>query len=480
MIALRRFWPDSLKGQVLLALAAALLLAQGISAVLLYKAQAEYHEEQLVHGLAMRVTMATRHDDGRPRDLAGPEGLHHEPRGDMPRGLSPELTANFFPAAVDHTERDIGNQLTQLLTEQEIPIVQLVVVERPISADPVWQARINDRFSMMGKHHPPRPDQVLIAAVQRQAGGPWLLVRISVPPRDPWLLATLIAQTLFIYALLVSAMAVILRRIVRPLAELTDRVEHFAETREDGGQLAPQGPDDVRRLIEAHNAMEQRIIALIKEKDVMLGAIGHDLKTPLTALRVRIESVEDDAERGKMAQTIEDIVRSLDDILSLARVGRPSDPVEQTELSALVASIVEEYEDMGDDVVLDETSRMVLPVRPTWMRRALRNLIGNALRYSGSAVVNMTRETTEGRAWAVIRITDPGKGIPEGQIERMFEPFTRGEPSRNTSTGGAGLGLTLARAIAEQHGGQLTLANRIDGTGAIVGLLATLRLPLPV
>ena len=107
----------------------------------------------------------------------------------------------------------------------------------------------------------------------------------------------------------------------------------------------------------------KQVLAMIKEKDVMLGAFGHDLKTPLSALRVRIESVEDDAERGKMAQTIEDIVRSLDDILSLARVGRPSDPVEQTELSALVASIVEEYEDMGDDVVLEETSRMVLPVR---------------------------------------------------------------------------------------------------------------------
>src|SRR4029453_15873167 len=123
-----------------------------------------------------------------------------------------------------------------------------------------------------------------------------------------------------------------------------ERLERFAETRSPEGQLEAQGPDDTRRLIAAHNAMEARIAALLNEKDVMLGAIGHDLKTPLTALRVRIESVEDPAERAKMAASIEDITRSLDDILSLARVGRPSDPLERTDLSALLASVAEEYE----------------------------------------------------------------------------------------------------------------------------------------
>src|SRR6185312_10130036 len=106
--------------------------------------------------------------------------------------------------------------------------------------------------------------------------------------------------------------------------------------------IEPSGPEDTRRLIAAHNAMEASIAALLDEKDVMLGAIGHDLKTPLAALRVRIESVPDDAERAKMAATIEDIARTLDDILSLARVGRPTDPLEPTDLAALVASVVED------------------------------------------------------------------------------------------------------------------------------------------
>jgi signal transduction histidine kinase len=267
---------------------------------------------------------------------------------------------------------------------------------------------------------------------------------------------------------LVGGLALLLRRITRPLAALTRRVEHFAATREIDGQLEPSGPDDTRRLIAAHNAMEARISALLNEKDVMLGAIGHDLKTPLAALRVRIESVDDSTERERMAASIDDISRSLDDILSLARVGRSTDPLEVTDLSALVAAVVEEFEDMGEAVTLGETERIPLPLRATWLRRALRNLIGNALRYGERATISLRREGDD----AVVRVEDVGPGIPEGDLGRMMEPFTRGEGSRNRTTGGAGLGLTIAKAIAEQHGGRLILANRPDG-----GLLVELRLP---
>src|SRR5690606_36095480 len=180
-------------------------------------------------------------------------------------------------------------------------------------------------------------------------------------------------------------------------------------------QLEPSGPEDTRRLIIAHNAMEARIVALIDEKDVMLGAIGHDLKTPLAALRVRIESVEDDTERARMARSIEDITRTLDDILSLARVGRPTDPLEQTDLAALTSGVVDEFEDMGEPVVLAEGPRIAAPVRATWLRRALRNLIANGVRYGQRAEVSLLREGDT----AVIRIDDFGPGIPEGEIDRM-------------------------------------------------------------
>jgi signal transduction histidine kinase len=292
--------------------------------------------------------------------------------------------------------------------------------------------------------------------------------------RESRQLGLLIGQTLLLYIVLVGGLAWLLRRITRPIAALTKRVEQFAATRELDGQLEPSGPDDTRRLIAAHNAMEARIAALLHEKDVMLGAIGHDLKTPLAALRVRIESVDDDAERAKMAASIEDITRSLDDILSLARVGRPSDPLERTDLAALLAAVIEEYEDMGDPVELADAARLAMPLRATWLRRALRNLVENALRYGERARVSLAREGRQ----AVVRIEDDGPGIPDGEIAAMMEPFARGDASRNRGTGGSGLGLALARAIADQHGGTLTLTNRHGKGGEVAGLVAELRLPI--
>src|SRR5690606_2438109 len=140
----------------------------------------------------------------------------------------------------------------------------------------------------------------------------------------------------------------------------------------------------------------------------------------LTALRVRIESVEDESERAKMAATIEDITRSLDDILSLARVGRASEPPERVDLAALTAAVVEEFEDTGDPVTLGSTTRIALPVHITWLRRALRNLIANAVRYGGGAEVTLLRESGH----AILRVDDEGPGIPDGRIAEMTEPFT--------------------------------------------------------
>ena len=314
----------------------------------------------------------------------------------------------------------------------------------------------------------------MVAGVELPGGG-WMVVRMPIPPTERTLLATLVGQTLLLFALLFGAIALILGQITKPLAALTTRIERFAAKHNVAGPLEPRGPDDVRRLIVAHNAMEARLSAMLDEKDVMLGAIGHDLKTPLAALRVRIESVEDAGERGKMARTIEDITRSLDDILSLARVGRPSDPLEPAELGALVAQVAEEFEDMGEPVTFTSAAmRIVLPLRATWLRRAVRNLTVNALRYGQVARIGLARESDR----AVISIDDDGPGIPIGQLAAMLEPFTRGDPSRNSETGGAGLGLTLARAIADQHGGTLQLINRMKPGGGVAGLTAKLSLPL--
>jgi len=352
-------------------------------------------------------------------------------------------------------------------------VSEVFILRRPIPLD------LRNRENMIGRRAIERARlegsrEFLLAGMKSSSEDDWTIARAPIPPPNRGGLFAIITQTLVLYLALVGGMAILLQRISRPLAELAERTDRFAGTSGDLQPLEPSGPDDMRRLISAHNAMEQRIAALIDEKDVMLGAIGHDLKTPLAALRVRIESVEDDNERARMVASIKDITQTLNDILSLARVGRPDDVPERTDLAALVGSVVEEYEDMGDNVELLGAQKIALPLRATWLRRGVRNLIGNALRYGKQARVSVLKEGAE----AVIRIEDDGPGIPEGSIAAMLEPFARGETSRNRETGGAGLGLTLARAIAEQHGGALRLANRSGADGTVAGLVAEIRLPL--
>jgi signal transduction histidine kinase len=456
--ALRGLLPKSLLGQMLLAVAVALFVAQGISAVLLYRAAEQRREMGYASGLVFQL-VAQPEIDIRQNARHG--------RGHESRRLRVEHTPNnpLQPGEIRDTRRE--QQLRAVLTEQGIVPAQLVVTKRKVSADPYMMGRMRERPDLRGRSEFIEGDWI-IAGLLRPGSKEWTVARVPLVDSQPRQLGTLIMQTLLLYVVLVGLLALLLRRITRPLAALTRRLETFAETRDAEDQIEPSGPEDTRRLIAAHNAMEARIAALLDEKDVMLGAIGHDLKTPLAALRVRIESVPDDAERQRMAATIEDIARTLDDILSLARVGRPTDPLESTDLAALVASVVEEFEDMGEPVTLGTSERVALPLRATWLRRALRNLIANAVRYGEQAQVSLLREGRE----AVVRIEDAGPGIPQGDLSRMMEPFTRGEASRNRSTGGAGLGLAIARAIAVQHGGRLVLANRPQG-----GLRAELRLP---
>lgn len=463
---LSRLWPRSLQGQLLLSVALALLLAQSISATMLYSAQNERRDAALIHTAVMRLLPVARGDVA----LIEEDAPITRTRLGGIRLQSADAVA-LLPA--DRRDSDGEAELRRVLTDQGIAFAEVMVIQRALADDLPAQRRLEQRERLRPDRRLPRPDRVMLAAVRLDKTPRWLIARVLVPGAGFRPGLTLIGQTLLLYGLLVGVIALILGRLTRPLAALTARVEQFARTRDPEGQLEPQGPDDMRRLIEAHNAMEARIASLIDEKDVMLGAIGHDLKTPLAALRVRIESVEDETERARMAATIEDIVRSLDDILSLARVGRPSDPREPTDLTALVAQVAEEYEDLGEPVSYESGERTVLALRPTWLRRAVRNLVSNALRYGRVARIAVLREGAD----VAIRIDDDGPGIADSDVARMQEPFTRGDPSRNSATGGAGLGLALARAIAEQHGGRLELANRRDAGGGITGFSATIRLP---
>lgn len=474
-MSLGRQWPRSLLGQTLLALALALLGAQTIYASLLYRAANERREAALLNAAAFELISGPfRLRAQAERPLRG-TGLGREGRQAaraIPRPLRYRLAAASPVLPGEKRVTKWERALAEVLARQSIAVESLAVVQRAATADPAVQDLMQAAPRLRERILTFNPD-LLVVALRRQGSTNWEVVRLAVPRMERGVIASLVVQTLILFLVLMAILYGVLRRLTGPLAALTRRTADIARPGAASSPLEPQGPDDVRGLITAHNAMEARIGAMLAEKDVMLGAIGHDLKTPLAALRVRIESVEDPAQRAKMAATIEDIVRTLDEILELARIGRAANPPERAAILALADSVVEEFEDMGEPVTLAEGPRVSADVHVTWLKRALRNLISNAVRYGGSAYVSVIEEPGQ----VILRVDDEGPGIPEDRIGSITEPFVRGETSRSRATGGAGLGLTLARAVAEERGGSLVLANRPPKDGQPGGLRAELRIP---
>ncbi len=465
-----RQWPRSLLGQTLLALALALLGAQTIYASLLYRAADERREAALLNAAAFELISGPfrlRSELSRPAGAGGFRRQGGRVIRALPRQLRYTLSSVSPLRPGEKRLREREALLADVLARQSVAVALLAIVERPALSDPDVQAQLQRAPRLRQRLERTSP-QLLVVALQRQGSTAWEVVRLPVPQMERGVITGLVVQTLILFLVLMAILYGVLRRLTGPLAALTRRTAQIARPGAPSQPLEPQGPDDVRGLIAAHNAMEARIGAMLAEKDVMLGAIGHDLKTPLAALRVRIESVEDDAQRARMAATIEDIVRTLDEILELARIGRASNPPERAAITALADSVVEEFEDMGEPVTLADGPRVSATVHVTWLKRALRNLISNAVRYGGSATVSVIEEPRQ----VILRVEDEGPGIPEDRIGSMTEPFVRGEASRSRATGGAGLGLTLARAVAEERGGSLVLANRREG-----GLRAEIRLP---
>jgi signal transduction histidine kinase len=259
-----------------------------------------------------------------------------------------------------------------------------------------------------------------------------------------------------------------MRRLSEPLRALAAATTRVG-TPEGAPPVPEVGPDDVRGLAASFNAMQLRIRSMLEEKDHMLGAIGHDLRTPLTALRVRVESVPDGPERERMIATIDDMRQMLDDILALARAGRDREPPQRVDLAALAEAAIDDFQDMGKPVVAADMPRAIVNVHPRGIRRAVSNLIENAVKYGGEADVSLRVEDGH----AILAVADRGPGIAPSRVAEMMQPFTRIEGSRSRDTGGAGLGLAIVRAIASAESGDLRLSNRPEG-----GLLAELRLPL--
>ena len=277
----------------------------------------------------------------------------------------------------------------------------------------------------------------------------------------------LILGTLALYVIVQGSLLLLTRWLAAPLSRLA-----AAATEMGSGarvSLVPtDGPQEVSAVAQAFNDMNGRITRMLMDKDAMLGAIGHDLRTPLTSLRIRAENLEQSKDRDRMIDSIEHLARMLDGILELSKIGGNKEAPVLTDVTALIMTIVEEFEDLGADVRLTSTGRSQSTLRPHMFKRLLRNLIENAVKYGERARLSV--ELVPGEV--VIQVDDDGPGLAAGVIDRLLKPFERLDMSRNSLTGGAGLGLSIAKMIADVHGATLHFQNRRDG-----GLRTTIRLP---
>ena len=311
------------------------------------------------------------------------------------------------------------------------------------------------------------PDGLLLA--MRFPEGGWLNLAVQVPRPRPWhsdnFLIAFAAMSLAAAAMILWAV----RRLTRPVTALAAAAERLG--RDVNAPALPEGgPREVAVAARAFNTMAGNIRRFVADRTLMLAAIGHDLRTPITRLRLRAELLEDDRQRDRMLADLAEMEGMITATLAFARDDAAQEPAVPLDLAALARTVLDEAADSrpGALTAYDGPDRLVLPLRPVAMKRALANLVGNALAYGGAARVTLARE----EGGVVLAVEDDGPGIPEAQLEQVFEPFRRLEESRNRETGGTGLGLTIARSIIRAHGGDVRLANRAGG-----GLRAELHLP---
>lgn len=459
---MRRFLPKSLIGQLALVMALALLVAQAINFGIVFSERTRAVRTQVEGPAVARfVGLAQR---AAPLPAAQRPSLIDERgrrRGRYTFDAEPIVPAQSSDERITARIRDQANDIG----------LQIRDARAMVSDDPPPPARFDPTAPPRGGRDRGAPDrdrlsQTLRLSLQFQDGS-WLNGRMFTPRPDPWIWLRLAGSTLLIYLILLAAVVLIAIRLGRPLKDLTAAAKSF-EGRGEAPKVEERGPADVRRALVAFNAMSERVSAMLDEKDRMLGAIGHDMRTPLASLRIRVESMEPLAEREKVIETLEEMSAMLEETLALARAGRATETVRLIDLNALADAVVEEFVTLGQPVEMAAGDRVVAEVRPNLLRRALRNLIENGVRHAGNATVSVR---TMGDRVA-IEVADDGPGIPETELANVMEPFVRLEASRNRETGGSGLGLTLARSAAQAHHGRLELENRPEG-----GLLARILLP---
>ena len=301
----------------------------------------------------------------------------------------------------------------------------------------------------------------------------WLHIAIEPEPIRPWHSPTFLAAFLLMTMTAAGLTLWAVRRLTAPVRVLAAAAEALGRD-VNAVPLPEHGPTETATAAIAFNTMAGRIRRFVSDRTEMLTAMGHDLRTPITRLKLRAEFIDDDELRAKILGDLDEMEAMVSATLAFGRDARADEPVSAVDLAELLRTILDETGDARPEAVEHLVYRgpphQTVRARPLALKRAFSNLVSNAVSYGGSALVTLPPPVNGAVA---VTIEDNGPGIAPADLERVFEPFRRLEHSRNRETGGMGLGLPIARNMLRAHGGDVTLANRPEG-----GLRATVSLPV--
>lgn len=376
--------------------------------------------------------------------------------------------------AIDAQPTSGRQQLTQLLTSPRQQLsIETLAPAAPVNklADSEFLPRVRAALSPDIALRPltiPRPGQFSFDLYLQLNGGDWLRIKGQAPP-EIFALPLHHFMTLGVMLAMIFLLVwLIVRMTVRPLTDLAAAAHALGDDLKQP-PMPENGPLEVRAAAQAFNAMQQRIRSSIEERERFLAAVSHDLKTPVTRLRLRSEMLDDAKLRERFVRDLDEMQEMLASALDFLHGKAVEEPPQPLDLTALLESMVDDYADIGLSIALQIQESLQISGRPQALRRAIGNLIDNGLKYGGEVSIAITQEAGQ----LLIAVSDHGPGLPEDELARVFEPFYRLETSRSRETGGVGLGLAIARQIARSHGGDVVLSNLNGG-----GLRAELSLPL--
>lgn len=432
-------FPSSLAGRVALLLAGALIFVNIVAALLLAREGSSFDRLVRLRGDAHRLSALVA-----ALEKTSPE---------VAQAVIANSSTSFSRFSIGATPLTAGRSVTPDLQKE---LYALLPDHEVFAAGGLPLHEGDDRPVLM---------LISVRLTEGHFMGQWLNVLVHpLPAVMAWrwkagYFTPLIASLLATFAVSI----VFIRRMMAPLDDLT-RAAHAASRGETGARAAERGTREVRDAASAFNHMQRRITAFNRDRAQLIAAIGHDLRTPITSLRLRVELLDDGRNRDDMIRILDDMAIMADDLRQFSDGVESREEPREMSAAQLLSQMC-----FDDPRVTFTCPEIRLTVRPVAMRRAVGNLIDNALRYAGSADVEVT--AADGRVGIDVR--DDGPGIPIEQLDTIRDPFVRGETSRSSETGGTGLGLAIATRIAEDHGGTLSLRNRKPR-----GLLARIDLPL--